>query len=620
MSRFMWQFALLACALIATPAVAANDTDTDGDGVVDFRDNCPLAPNANQRDTDGDGVGNACDADLNNDGLVNALDLAIFRTRFGGHDPDADFNGDGNVNAIDLAIFRNLFAKPVAGRSPLFADAFEAGIGNWFADNGVWDVGLPNSGPKGCHQGSQCAATVLNGDYPGDTASRLISPTIQLPLLQGGEEIQLRLWQWFAYGACDGRHVQIATRHPTTGVWSNWATLGSATESSSPWSLMGVDLSAYAGAIVRIALYHTATTSTYPTYCATSGSGWYVDEVSVLVAPPRLEGGFEAGWGGWSADNGTWQVGRPTADPAGCHGGAQCAATVLDGPYPGDGDSRLVSPSFTVPPLGAGQEAHLRFWQWVAYGACDAGRVQVSRRDAATGTWSAWATVGEASDFSSPWSIKSVDLGAYAGATIRVAFRHSATSSTYPTYCATSGNGWAIDDVRLVVGVPVFDGSFESGWGGWSADNGVWQVGTPGSDPVACRSGSQCASTVLDGNYPGDGYSRLVSPTLVLPNIGPLQDLQLRFWQWFAYGACDGGQVQISRLEPATGTWSPWENLGTPTQGVSPWSQKAVDISSFAGATVRLAFQHYATTSTYPVYCATSGSGWTIDDVTVQVQ
>lgn len=52
--------------------------DSDGDGVLDGYDNCTLVANPNQRDSDGDGYGDACDVDLNNDGVVNHLDLELF--------------------------------------------------------------------------------------------------------------------------------------------------------------------------------------------------------------------------------------------------------------------------------------------------------------------------------------------------------------------------------------------------------------------------------------------------------------------------------------------------------------------------------------------------------------
>jgi hypothetical protein len=40
---------------------AGVNLDTDQDGVVDCRDNCPDVPNPDQRDSNGDGIGNACE-------------------------------------------------------------------------------------------------------------------------------------------------------------------------------------------------------------------------------------------------------------------------------------------------------------------------------------------------------------------------------------------------------------------------------------------------------------------------------------------------------------------------------------------------------------------------------
>lgn len=96
---------------VATVTVEVVD-DSDGDEVADGVDNCVSVPNPDQRDTDGDGYGNICDADFNNDGVVNFADLAFLRSRFGTSDPDADLDGSGLVNFADLARLQSLFGKP----------------------------------------------------------------------------------------------------------------------------------------------------------------------------------------------------------------------------------------------------------------------------------------------------------------------------------------------------------------------------------------------------------------------------------------------------------------------------------------------------------------------------
>lgn len=95
-------------------------SDADGDSVPDTDDNCTLVANGpndtatagpSQNDTNGDGYGNMCDADLNNDLVINGLDVGLFVTQFGTSGPDADLNGDGVVNGLDTGLFVSMFGQ-----------------------------------------------------------------------------------------------------------------------------------------------------------------------------------------------------------------------------------------------------------------------------------------------------------------------------------------------------------------------------------------------------------------------------------------------------------------------------------------------------------------------------
>ena len=56
------------------PTVAGAPGDEDQDGTADEQDNCPFVANPGQADLDQDNVGDACDADIDNDGVPNAED------------------------------------------------------------------------------------------------------------------------------------------------------------------------------------------------------------------------------------------------------------------------------------------------------------------------------------------------------------------------------------------------------------------------------------------------------------------------------------------------------------------------------------------------------------------
>ncbi|MFK7885842.1 MAG: DUF4215 domain-containing protein [Gammaproteobacteria bacterium] len=107
---YAWFAQVDNAALRGQSCVAADDFDLDG--IPDNVDNCTNTANSSQLDTDGDGFGNACDADLDNNCIVNVIDLGIFRTLFFQPNNQADFDGNGITNVIDLGIFRTLFFQP----------------------------------------------------------------------------------------------------------------------------------------------------------------------------------------------------------------------------------------------------------------------------------------------------------------------------------------------------------------------------------------------------------------------------------------------------------------------------------------------------------------------------
>ena len=465
-------------------------------------------------------------------------------------------------------------------------EGFESGWGGWYADYGCWEIGVPTSGPSAAHSGTAVAGTILDGDYDDDTYSSLISPKLTI----NPATPVLRFWQWYNLSANDWAVLHIID---SNGDWIEISPRYSG-HCNDRWFRAYFDLSAYAGQEVQFA-FHLHAATNYGDWH--TSSGWYIDDMQFESLPAAMNPneGFESGWGGWYADYGCWEIGVPTSGPNAAHGGTAVAGTTLDGDYDDDTYSSLISPKLTINPA----TPVLRFWQWYKLSANDWAVLHIIDSN---GDWIEISPhySGHCND---RWFRTYFDLSAYAGQEVQFAFHlHAATN--YGDWHTSSG--WYIDDIQfesLPAAMNPNEG-FESGWGGWYADYGCWEIGIPTSGPSAAHGGTSVAGTILDGNYYDDTYSSLISPSFIVNPASPI----LHYWQWYSFGGNDWGETYIIN---SSGEWILIQpGFGGGCDG--NWGEAFYDLSAYSGQQLQLAFYIHA--GTYYGDWNTS-SGWYLDDI-----
>jgi len=315
----------------------------------------------------------------------------------------------------------------------------------------------------------------------------------------------------------------------------------------------------------------------------------------------------------WEIIGENWEVGTPTSGPNTAFNSSRCVATNLAGDYSqpfvtnGMVDNMLISPYFQVP--DATQNPYLRYWQWYSIHSGDYGEVQIRtegrewERIEGPFTWSS----------SNSWSSPLIDLSAYAGSRVQIAFNlhiHNTTAST------DASSGWYIDDIEIVTGDIVFneEEDFENGIGHWSA-LGAWALGVPTSGPNASHSNSNCFATNLAGDYNqpfvtnGMVDNMLISPYFQVSDT--VHNPRIRFWHWYNFSEGDYGEV-FFRIKGEE-----WTAILGPFTGTSEgeWRRPFFDLSPYIGKMVQVAYSIHIKNTTAS---SDASSGWYIDDFVSQ--
>ncbi len=409
----------------------------------------------------------------------------------------------------------------------LFFDDVESGPGNWAAEGG-WSPGTETAHSPVTAWGSGAV-----------TPSQPLTLTLLPPLdLSTARMASLTFWHTFSLLSGGRAQVELSTDGGAT-----WQTVATQQGGEHGWTPATLSLTRFAGPEQEPLRLRFRLLPGGPDDC------WWVDDVLVEAPePPSLfDLPFEDDVEGWRKWEGTGDWAVVTDMP---HDGEQSWEASQDGS------------ALTLAGRLDLQEAsapRLSFWHLLD-GDGATGVVEVSPDGT---TWLALTTV---SATEGDWWPVEVDLSEYAGQMIHLRFRLS----------VPDGGNWHLDDLAAWEAIPPvvhslpFDDDMEEPEANWRVANG-WE-------PVTATAHS--GATAWRG-YTGESALILVDQLDLTDAVSPT----LTFWQRFDLPEGSVGRVQVTTDDALT-----WLPVLAITEPVSDWTQVELDLSSYAGQRVGLAF------------------------------
>ncbi|MCQ2313733.1 MAG: choice-of-anchor J domain-containing protein [Bacteroidales bacterium] len=501
---------------------------------------------------------------------------------------------------------------PEPGNYP-YLETFDVnGMDDWSnldedGDGHIWELAAGYTG-----QGAKSVSWQSASGKPSfDPDNWLISPEVTIPATAGQEgPVQL---SWYVQSGSNSYPEHYGVYVSTTGDQpADFTTqLYEGTSPSTNWTQLSVDLNAYIGQTIRVAFRH------YDSY-----DKWHftIDNIEIkeYEEPEPVEcdpittfpyfndfEDFLTNHDCWididnDGDGQTWLTGTTNYGTMGW--GVNASNCLVSQSYDNNvgaynADNYLVSPEFELPTTV--EEALILSWFEQSQDASypDSYEVMIAPNGST-----------EISDFVSiysgvaanPWTERTFDISSYAGQTIRVVFHHQ-SSDCYmleiDNMSIYDGQGPEPVECDPITDFPYFNDfeNFLAEKDCWididnDGDGQTWFTGTTnywgsgfGVD------GSNCLVSQSYDNYVGafDADNYLVSPEFVLP-AG--EDIKL---SWYAQAQdpdypdsyevmiAPNGSTNVSDFVSVYGEVS-----------TNPWAERYVDISAYAGTTIRVVFHH----------------------------